>query len=44
MAQRQEEVPGLFTQVPPLRHGAEAQWSVLVWQRGPVWLGGQVQE
>lgn len=21
-AQRQEEVPGLFTQVPPLRHGA----------------------
>lgn len=44
MAQRQEEVPGLFTQVPPLRHGAEAQWLVLVWQRGPVWLGGQVQE
>lgn len=22
----------------------EAQWSVLVWQRGPVWLRGQVQE
>lgn len=22
VAQRQEEVPGLFTQVPPLRHGA----------------------
>lgn len=42
--QRQEKVPGLFTQVPPLRHSAEAQWSMLVWQRSPVWLRGQVQE